>query len=187
MTSISKTPILEWKNCLNTLTDEDPCPICLESNSNKKTVLHNGAHQFHKFCIKTWFNISKQCPTCRKKIEEGDLKGRFSKVADRIEGYSLGVPGLVTGLLSAGVAGALAVVGANATGLVGAAVVGGAVAGLVVKETLVELGTARLVRAVIKAPKVIAVAGVLGTAAGLVGMATGVVANQIGLGAPRQG
>lgn len=40
------------------------CPICLLEMSDK-TIILNCGHEFHKKCLKQWFNKSISCPTCR--------------------------------------------------------------------------------------------------------------------------
>ena len=48
---------------------ENECSICLEEyNRDKDIIKLKCNHEYHKECIKAWFDINKNCPQCRKNI-----------------------------------------------------------------------------------------------------------------------
>ena len=48
---------------------ENECSICLEEyNGDKDIIKLKCNHEYHKECIKAWFDINKNCPQCRKNI-----------------------------------------------------------------------------------------------------------------------
>ena len=48
---------------------ENKCSICLEEyNRDKDIIKLKCNHEYHKECIKAWFDINKNCPQCRKNI-----------------------------------------------------------------------------------------------------------------------
>ena len=55
------------KQILSNYCPKTDCSICLEEN-NKRCVQLPCGHKFHKVCINTWFNNSKECPLCRTKV-----------------------------------------------------------------------------------------------------------------------
>ncbi|KAJ3210368.1 hypothetical protein HDU67_005360 [Dinochytrium kinnereticum] len=50
----------------------EQCAICLEEfkRGDKVMMLHGCSHQFHDECGGKWFEMSKQCPTCRVDFTE---------------------------------------------------------------------------------------------------------------------
>ena len=60
--------IIKQEIKLNKVNNSDTCSICLEECN---TVLPKCNHHFHKFCLKSFYTISKQkleCPMCREKL-----------------------------------------------------------------------------------------------------------------------
>ena len=48
---------------------ENECSICLEEyNRDKDIIKLKCNHEYHKECIKAWFDFNKNCPQCRKNI-----------------------------------------------------------------------------------------------------------------------
>jgi hypothetical protein len=45
------------------------CAICLSIINKKKRVTLKCQHQFHKECLKTWFQIENSCPVCKQSAE----------------------------------------------------------------------------------------------------------------------
>tara|TARA_B100001123_G_C15066217_1_gene929730 strand:- start:235 stop:609 length:375 start_codon:yes stop_codon:yes gene_type:complete len=45
------------------------CVICLEDiNTDEKIIKLPCKHYYHKFCLLSWIDVSKTCPTCRMDI-----------------------------------------------------------------------------------------------------------------------
>lgn len=54
--------------CENVISDET-CPICYESNGNRKVMLScHETHVFHEECIREWYLEEPSCPICRQHI-----------------------------------------------------------------------------------------------------------------------
>ena len=48
---------------------ENECSICLEEYNRDKDIIKLKCNpEYHKECIKAWFDINKNCPQCRKNI-----------------------------------------------------------------------------------------------------------------------
>lgn len=73
-----------WKNCNNiVLMDsfcsrhlKQQCSICFEpvpSTNSARTKRLSCGHAFHLRCIIKWFEISDDCPVCRKAQTHDDL------------------------------------------------------------------------------------------------------------------
>ena len=48
--------------------NNDICSICLENLKDKKCVILNCEHIYHKVCIKMWLKNNDNCPNCRINI-----------------------------------------------------------------------------------------------------------------------
>lgn len=63
------------------------CSICFELMLSKDILVHlNCGHVFHKVCIEKWFESSKTCPECRKRITKNPIRLylQFTESDDRI-------------------------------------------------------------------------------------------------------
>lgn len=73
-----------WKNCKNVVLMDDycsrhlkqQCSICFEqvpSTNSARTKRLSCGHSYHFRCILKWFELSEDCPVCRKKQSNDDI------------------------------------------------------------------------------------------------------------------
>lgn len=74
---MQNNPILRDLNSLDfvdmTLVDEE-CFICTKTFTKSQQCGLPCQHKFHSRCIKAWVNVKFNCPLCRAKVTDSDIR-----------------------------------------------------------------------------------------------------------------
>jgi len=66
-----QTKLDSFTKTITASSSDDKCPICVsEFDSETQIIQLLCHHQFHKDCIKKWFDQSFKCPCCRTNYQE---------------------------------------------------------------------------------------------------------------------
>lgn|SRR3990167_1997187 len=65
------------------------CSICGESNlnTNKPIILLSCEHRFHAGCVAEWLRYGKNCPNCRREVDEESMLGFTITQREKDEEY----------------------------------------------------------------------------------------------------
>ena len=63
------------ENCFAYTSEETNCPICLNTETNEINVkLKDCGHNFHYNCLNTWLKQKLECPLCKQKLNNSNIK-----------------------------------------------------------------------------------------------------------------